>query len=63
MEAKLLTIKETAARLNVSPWTIRRWIYGKELGSVKLGRAIRVSMDEITRKIEAGTTKADHARV
>lgn len=56
---ELLTINEAAARLNLSPWTVRRWIYGKRLDSVKLGRAIRVPLSAVERKIKDGTTLAD----
>lgn len=59
---ELLTIKEAAVWLKMSPWTIRRWVYAREIGVVRLGRSVRVPMAELVRKIEAGTTKADDDR-
>lgn len=59
---ELLTISETAAALKISPWTVRRWIYGKEIGSVKIGRSVRIPLTEIARKIKAGTTEANNVR-
>ncbi|MHB1285370.1 MAG: helix-turn-helix domain-containing protein [Leptospirales bacterium] len=56
---ELLTIRETADRLNLSEWTIRRWIYGKRLDSVRLGRSVRVPVEAVERKIKEGTTLAD----
>ena len=56
---ELLTINEAAIRLNLSPWTIRSWIYSKRLDSVRLGRAIRIPVSALEEKIRKGLTKAD----
>ncbi|MHB1934022.1 MAG: helix-turn-helix domain-containing protein [Leptospirillum sp.] len=54
-----LTINEVAARLGLSPWTIRSWITQKRLGYVRLGRSIRISESEVERLIRLGTRPAD----
>jgi excisionase family DNA binding protein len=41
-ETLVLDIKEAAARLRLSPWTIRRWIQEKKLPVVRLGRRVMV---------------------
>ena len=56
---ELLTIRETADRLHLSEWTIRRWVYGKRLDYVRLGRVIRIPISAVERKIKEGTTLAD----
>lgn len=42
-EVRLLTIKDVAARLNVSTKTIRRWIERRELAAHQLGRQWRIT--------------------
>jgi excisionase family DNA binding protein len=54
-----LTVRETAAELNVSVHTIRAWIAARRLGHVRLGRAVRVPMQEIERLIQRGTVPAE----
>ncbi len=54
----LRTVAETAALLSVSIHTIRAWIARRKIGHVRLGRAVRVPADEITRLIERGTVPA-----
>jgi excisionase family DNA binding protein len=56
---ELLTIREAADRLHLSEWTIRRWVYGKRLDSVRLGRAVRIPVSAVEKKIKEGTTLAD----
>ena len=53
-----LKIKETAARLGRSEWTIRAWLRQKKLGYIRLGRAIRIPASEVARVIAAGWVKA-----
>ena len=43
----LLTVKETAAMLRVSPVTIRRHIASGRLPAVRIGRAIRIEREEV----------------
>lgn len=56
---KLLTVDQAAERMNLSPWTIRRWIQDKRLDVVRLGRALRVPMESIEKKIADGMRRAD----
>jgi excisionase family DNA binding protein len=53
-----LKIKEAAARLGLSEWTVRAWLREKRLGYIRLGRAIRIPASEVSRIIESGTVKA-----
>ena len=43
----LFTIKDVAAYAKVSPKTVRRWIDAKELPVYRLGRAIRISEEDL----------------
>ena len=54
---KLNDIRETANRLNVSPWTIRRLIDRGHVRSVNIGRRVLVSESEILRLIKNGTRR------
>lgn len=58
----LMTVNEAATKMGLSQWTIRKWIYGKRLDSVKLGRAVRVPSEAVDRMIASGLTKADAVR-
>ncbi len=49
---ELLTIKETAAMLKVSPLTVRRHIAAGRLGVVRVERAVRIRRDALERLIE-----------
>jgi len=53
--AKLRTVEQAAADLCVSVHTIRAWIAKRKLGSVRLGRAVRVPTTAIARLVERGT--------
>lgn len=48
------TVEQAATELNLSRATIRAWIAQRRLGHVRLGRAIRIPVDEIRRVLEAG---------
>jgi excisionase family DNA binding protein len=52
------TVRECAVELNVSPFTVRSWIGQRRLGFVRLGRAVRIPVDEIRRLIREGTVPA-----
>jgi excisionase family DNA binding protein len=51
---RLHDIREAAARLAVSPWTVRRLIDRAELRGVRVGRRVLVSEAEIMRVIRQG---------
>ena len=48
---KLLTLREAAAMLNVSPTTLRRWDSAGELPAIRIGRRRdrRYNREELTR--------------
>jgi len=50
---RLLTLQQVAEYLSVSPKTVRRWLSGKRLPHVRLGRVLRFRQDEVLRWIEA----------
>jgi excisionase family DNA binding protein len=60
---RLNDIRQTAIRLNVSPWTVRRLIDRAELRGVRIGRRVLVSEREILRIIEHGTGGRKRRRV
>lgn len=51
----LFTVKEAAVRLSLSEVTIRTWISLRKINSIKLGKARRISEDELCRIIAEGT--------
>ena len=57
MTSPLLTAREVAERLGVSPETVLRWIRRGELPAIKLpGGAVRVREDELERWLEERAT-------
>lgn len=52
-----LTVRDVAARLRVSEWTVRRWLRGRELRGRNLGGrgGYRVRASEVARFMEADT--------
>jgi excisionase family DNA binding protein len=59
---ELLTVREVAQTLRVSPMTIRRYIADGKLSAVRVGRSVRVSRDAIERFIEPVAPSAFGAR-
>lgn len=55
---KLLSVVEAAEALHLSPWTIRMWLVRGKIGSVKLGRAVRIPQAEILRLVSEGSRPA-----
>lgn len=47
--SKLLTITDLASLLQVSPQSIRKWIFQRSIPYVKVGRLIRFKPSEIDR--------------
>ncbi len=45
--AKLFTIRDAAAWMNVSVMTVRRIIYSGEVSTYRVGRSIRLSKEDI----------------
>jgi excisionase family DNA binding protein len=52
------TVKQAAEELNVSVSTIRGWVGQRRIGCLRLGRAVRIPSDEITRLLESGFVPA-----
>jgi DNA binding domain, excisionase family len=52
--SSLLTVRETAERLNLREGTIRAWLAAGRLPKVKLGRATRVPADAVEALIVDG---------
>jgi excisionase family DNA binding protein len=55
---ELLTLKEAAARLKVTPKTVKEWLYSGELQGYKAGRQWRITPAAIQTFLEAGQHKA-----
>ena len=51
----LLTVRETADLLKVSPMTIRRYITGGRLAAVKVGKGVRVNKEAIDHLVQPVT--------
>jgi excisionase family DNA binding protein len=59
--AEVLTIEEAAARLKLTPQTVRDWLKAGKLKGVKLGRVWRVDAEALDRLL-AGDEDRDDAR-
>jgi excisionase family DNA binding protein len=57
MADQLQTIDETAQRLRLKPRTVRRWVFLRKVGYVKVGGAVRIPESEIERVISEGTVQ------
>lgn len=63
-----LSISETCVALDVSRWTVMRWITQGRLSGEKIGRTKRIPSDQIRRLLEDGETvrafeiKVQHGR-
>jgi len=58
----MLTVRLTAERLGLRESTVRAWIAQRRIGIVRLGRAIRIPLEEIERLISEGTIPAKGPR-
>lgn len=57
MTEKYYSPEEVAARFNLKPPAIRKWIREGKLKAIKFGRLWRISEEELQRFIEAGKGK------
>jgi len=48
------TVTQAADELALSPHTLRRWISTRRIAHVRLGRAVRIEVDEINRLLGEG---------
>jgi excisionase family DNA binding protein len=58
MTMKLLTVVETAEALRIKPATVRAWLLRRKISSFRVGRAVRVSAEEIDRVLHDGLQPA-----
>jgi len=58
MNSKLLTVSETAEALRIKPATVRAWVLRRKISSFRVGRAVRVSAEEIDRLLHDGLRPA-----
>ena len=47
LQEKLLTVKEVAELLNLTPWTVYQLVYKKEIPFVKISKIIRFEQNKI----------------
>jgi excisionase family DNA binding protein len=61
MLTKLYTVQETAEALRIRPSTVRAWVLRRKINSFRVGRAVRISAEEIDRVLEDGRRPARKA--
>ena len=61
MLTKLYTVQETAEALRIRPSTVRAWVLRRKINTFRVGRAVRISADEIKRVLEDGLRPAKGA--
>ena len=61
-EVTLLSVPQTAERLNVTRACIRRWALERKIATIKLGRLVRIPSSEVERLTNAGLRPARPAR-
>jgi excisionase family DNA binding protein len=57
IEDRLVSIKEAAAILAISPWTVRAWITQGKITSAKLGTRRLVPESEVNRLLSEAITQ------
>ena len=57
IEDRLVSIKEAAAILAISPWTVRAWITQGKITSAKLGARRLVPESEVNRLLSEAITQ------
>jgi excisionase family DNA binding protein len=58
MNLNLMTVAEVAQALRVKPATIRAWVLRRKINSYRVGRAVRISAEEIERILSDGRRPA-----
>ena len=58
MRKRPLSVREVAGALGLSESTIRSWLAQRRLGFVRLGRAIRIPVEEVDRVLAQGAVPA-----
>ena len=57
------TVREAAQELGLSVHTVRAWIAQRRIAHIRLGRAVRISSDEIIRILNDGTIPRGTSRI
>ena len=58
----MLTVRQASERLGLRESTIRAWIAQRRIGVVRLGRAVRITSEEVERVISENTIPARKPR-
>jgi len=58
----MLTVSEVANRLGMKPATVRLWIAQRKFAHCKLGRSVRVPLEEVERIIKESLIPARERR-
>ena len=54
MEQIAMGLREAAASVGLSPWTLRAWIRQGKVAAVRLGRRVMIEPGELHRMVQAG---------
>ena len=57
MQKNLVPIKEAARILNMNPQTLYRMVGDKRIPAYKIGKAVRVSIEELLERFKVGEVK------
>jgi len=57
LEQLLIGVRDAAAALGLSHWTVRKHIRHGKIGTVRIGRRVLVQPRELKRVIESGQVK------
>ena len=61
MEQLLISIREAAAAIGLSPWTVRQYIRRGKIRGVKIGRRVLIEPGELERLVQSGRMEAEEA--
>jgi len=59
MEDSLMTLKEVARRLSLSPSTVRSWTYQGKISFIRLGRRVAFRDADVKRLIERNRVESE----
>jgi excisionase family DNA binding protein len=59
---KLMTISEVADSLHVSVACLRRWVLLRRINTIRIGRLVRISPQEVQRIVDQGLIPARSER-
>jgi len=59
---RFMSVKKAAEELDLKEVTIREWIRERRIAVVRLGRTVKVPVEEIERLIQLGTVPARASR-